>query len=83
VVTGTPAVASPTLVASPAVVSVQQPLPAVESMTAMNVVPPPEQPSVVQQVPNTNTSSAPVNRKLQQTLRGKSTSFCMEKISLT
>jgi hypothetical protein len=70
VVAGTPSLTSPTLVATPAVVSVQQPPPAVDSMTVMKVTSP-EQPPMVQQVPNTNTNNAPVNRKLQQSSRGK------------
>jgi hypothetical protein len=72
VVAGTPSLTSPTLVATSAVVSVQQPPPAVDSMTA-----PPEQATMVQQVPSTNTSNAPVNRKLQQSSRGKFASFYM------
>jgi hypothetical protein len=79
VVAVTPSVASPTLVSTPAVVSVQQPPPAVDNITAMKVAPLPEQPAVVQQVPNTNTSNASVNRKLQQTARGKFTGFCEKK----
>lgn len=77
VVAGTPSLTSPTLVAAPAVVSVQQPPPAVDSMTAMKVASPPEQASMVQQVPSTNASNAPVNRKLQQSSRGKFASSCM------
>jgi hypothetical protein len=80
VVAGTPSLTSPTLVATPTVVSVQQPPPAVDSMTAMKVASPPEQAPVVQQVPNTNTSNAPVNRKPQQSARGKFTSFSMARI---
>lgn len=79
VVAGAPSVASPTLVSTPPVVSVQQPPPAVDNITAMKVAPHPEQPAVVQQVPNTNTSNAPVNRKLQQSSRGKFTGFCEKK----
>lgn len=71
VVAGTPSLTSPTLVATPAVVSVQQPPPAVDSMTAMKVASPPEQAQMVQQVPNTNTNNAPVNRKLPQSSRGR------------
>lgn len=74
-VAGAPSVASPTLVTTPPVVSVQQPPPAVDNIIAMKVASLPEQPAVVQQVPNTNTSNAPVNRKLQQTSRGKFTGF--------
>lgn len=76
VVASAPSVASPTLVSAPPVVSVQQPPPSVDNMTAMKVAPLPEQPAVVQQVPNSNTSNAPANRKLQQTTRGKFTGFC-------
>lgn len=71
VVASTPSLTSPTLVATPAVVSVQQPPPVVDSMTAMKVTSPSDQPPMVQQVPNTNTNNAPVNRKLQQSSRGK------------
>jgi hypothetical protein len=70
VVAGAPPVA-PTLVATPAVVPVQQAPSAVDSVAAMKVVPPAEQLPVVQQVPNVNTNSAPVSRKLQQTAKGK------------
>ena len=70
VVAGAPSVA-PALVTPPAVVPVQQPPSAVDNMTAIKVASPPEQPSVVQQVPSVSTNSAPVNRKLQQTSRGK------------
>jgi len=78
VVAGAPPVA-PTLVATPAVVPVQQPPSAVDSVAAMKVVPPAEQPQVVQQVPNVGTNSAPVSRKLQQTSKGKFTSFSADR----
>lgn len=77
VAAGTPSLTSPTLVAASAMVSVQQPPPTVDSMTAMKVASPPEQASMVQQVPSTNASNAPVNRKLQQSSRGKFVSLCM------
>jgi len=68
-VAGAPSVA-PTLVATPAIVPVQQPQSAVDSIAAMKVAPPAEQPPVVQQVPNISTNSA-VSRKLQQTSKGR------------
>lgn len=82
VVASTPSLTSPTLVATPAVVSVQQPPLAVDSMTAMKVTSPSDQPPMVQQVPNTNTNNAPVNRKLQQSSRGKFAVCSMARIKL-
>ena len=69
VVASAPTVAPPTLVAAPTVLPVQPP-PQVESIAPMKVVPPPESAPMLQQGPNANTNSAPINRKIQQPPRG-------------